>query len=105
MIVGMSVVLNITVVDSDWCFDNQGGVVESWVKITQGKCEIWIQNWSPKRQIQFNFFFVYKLMIALKGIKKTIRENVFEQEKREHEVQFNPVFALIVLQTTGCPVL
>ena len=41
-------------------------------------------------------------MIALKGIKKTIRENVFEQEKRKHEVQFNPVFALIVLQTTGC---
>ena len=44
-------------------------------------------------------------MIALKGIKKTIRKNVFEQEKRKHEVQFNPVFALIVLRTTGCPVL
>ena len=38
-------------------------------------------------------------MTALKGIKKTIRENVFEQEKKKHKVQFNPVLALIVLPT------
>ena len=44
-------------------------------------------------------------MIALKGIRKTIRENVFEQEKKKHEVQFNRVLALIVLRTSGCPVL
>ena len=45
-------------------------------------------------------------MVALKVMKKkTIQENVFEQETKQHEVQFYPVFALIVLRTIGLPVL
>ena len=104
MIVGMGVVLNSTVVDSDWCFDNQGWVVESWVKITQGKCEIWIQNWSLTRQIQFNLFCLQVNGCSERN-KKTIQENVFEQETKQHEVQFYLVFALIVLRTIGLPVL
>ena len=33
-----------------------GGVVQSRVKITQGKCEIWIQMQKLKKQIQLNSF-------------------------------------------------
>ena len=31
-------------------------VAQSWVKITQGQFEIWIQIWKLKQQIQFNSF-------------------------------------------------
>ena len=34
--------------------DFQGLVVRNWVKIIQGKCEIWTQLWELKKQIQFN---------------------------------------------------
>ena len=34
----------------------QGPVVQSWVKITQGKCEIWFKIWKLKKQSSFNSF-------------------------------------------------
>ena len=35
-------------------YNLQGRVVRSWVKITQGYCEICTQIWGFKKQIQFN---------------------------------------------------
>ena len=52
----------------DW---HQGRVVQSWVKITQGQCEIWIQIWKLK-SISLLILFVYKLII---GSSTNNREN------------------------------
>ena len=41
-----------------------GWVVQSWVKITQGQCRIWIQIWKLKKHKSILILFVYKLIIA-----------------------------------------
>ena len=67
-----------------------GRVVQSWVKITQSSCEIWIQIWKLKKHFSL-IFFVYKLMI---GSSKNNRENYprkcFWTPEKETRVKFNP---------------
>ena len=33
-----------------------GRVVQSWVKITQGYCKVWIQIWRIEKHFNFNSF-------------------------------------------------
>ena len=40
-------------------------------------------------------------MDALKGMEKTILENVYEEKKKKLELKFNPGLALIGPRTTG----
>ena len=69
----------------------QGSVVQSWVKITQGQCRIWIQIWKLKKHKSVLILFVYKLMI---GSFKNNRENnprkCFWTQEKETRVKFNP---------------
>ena len=80
---------------------SKGRVVQSWVKITQGKCEIWIQIWKLKKQIQLNSFLpTIWWLPTLKRIEKLARENTFDEKEKRRGEKFNPGLALIGLRTT-----
>ena len=81
---------------------SKGRVVQSWVKITQGKCEIWNQISKLKKQIQLNSFLstIWRLS-TLKRIEKLAKENTFDEKEKRRGEKFNPGLALIGLLTTG----
>ena len=81
---------------------SKGRVVQSWVKITQGKCEIWNQISKLKKQIQLNSFLsTIWWLSTLKRIEKLAKENTFDEKEKRRGEKFNPGLALIGLLTTG----
>ena len=61
-----------------------GRVVQSWVKITQGYCEICIQISKLKKHFSFNsFVFFCWWLEALKITGEITRENAFEHKKKK----------------------
>ena len=54
------------------------------LKVTQGKCEIWIQIWKLKKWIQFNTFRQKADdWMLLKITEKIIQGDAFEQKKKK----------------------
>ena len=68
-----------------------GWVVQSWVKITQGQCRIWIQIWKLKKHKSVLILFVYKLMIgSFKNNRENYPRKCFWTQEKETRVKFNP---------------
>ena len=53
------------------------------VKITQGKCQIWIQTWKLKRQIQFNSFVHTLMTECSKNTREIYPRRCFETKENE----------------------
>ena len=71
-------------------YDHLGRVVQSWVKITQGWCEIEFRYESSKI-ISILILFVYKLMIGSSKInKENYPRKCFWTQEKETQVKFNP---------------
>ena len=61
-----------------------GWVVQSWVKITQGQCRIWIQIWKLKEHKSVLILLSTSWWLeASKITGKIIWENVFEHKKKK----------------------
>jgi len=71
-----------------------GRVVQSWITITQGKCDMKAQ----KTNYLINYFCVNIVHWMLdKEFEKTLQQNAFNPEKKKPGLKFCPGLALIGL--------